>query len=186
MIRVDIETIVMAAGPMPSVIVLRERATTGSGDTPQRALSIPTGPYEATVISRGIEHKKSERPITHDLMVQVLSSIGARLERVEITNLKSPVFYASLVMTVPESFDISDVKAIGAVSHSSANRSQEISIDARPSDAIALAVRMSAPIYVEDDVMNRAGNIGTQNDSISEQDLERFDAFVQSVSPDDF
>lgn len=60
----------------------------------------------------------------------------------------------------------------------------EFRIDARPSDALALAVRANAPIYVEDDVMNRAGKAVGKSDSKDE--IERFDEFVQTLSPDDF
>ena len=69
------------------------------------------------------------------------------------------------------------------------SRAREIKIDARPSDALALATRSNAPIYVEDEVMNRAGSISLQPDAdpdSAKEELERFDEFVQGLSPDDF
>ena len=64
---------------------------------------------------------------------------------------------------------------------------REIAVDARPSDALALAVRANAPIYVEDDVMNRAGTVSIRKEMASNEDeLEQFDQFVQTLSPDDF
>ena len=69
------------------------------------------------------------------------------------------------------------------------SRDREIKIDARPSDALALAARSNAPIYVEDEVMNRAGSISLQSDTdpdSAKEELERFDEFVQGLSPDDF
>ena len=64
-----------------------------------------------------------------------------------------------------------------------------IKLDARPSDALALATRSNAPIYVEDDVMNRAGSISYQaarDEQSSQEEIERFDEFVKNLSPDDF
>ena len=166
MIRVDIETIIMAAGPVPSVIVLRERNETADDGTPQRALSIQTGSFEAAAISRGIDRTEEPRPITHDLMNATLSALGAKVERVEINRVDAPVFFADLVVLDEDG--------------------KELSIDARPSDALALAVRVNAPIYVEDDVMNRAGNVSVHADDNAEEEIERFDEFVQTLSPDDF
>ena len=65
---------------------------------------------------------------------------------------------------------------------------REVMLDARPSDALALAVRANAPIYIEDDVMNRVGTVLLRNDEQPSRDeeLEQFDQFVQTLSPDDF
>ena len=166
MIRVDIETIIMAAGPVPSVIVLRERGAEDASDAPLRALSIQTGSYEAAAVSRGIEGSEGARPITHDLMLESIKQLGGKLERVEIDRVDAPVFYASVVLEN--------------------GGGEERHIDARPSDALALAVRTNAPIFVEDDVMNRAGSISYRTENDKEKELERFDEFARSVSPDDF
>ncbi len=166
MIRVDIETIIMASGPVPSVIVLREREGAAGSSSPLRALSIQTGSYEAAALSRGIEGAERKRPITHDLFASTLRETGCKIERVEITRVEAPVFYADLVVA----------DAAGATHH----------LDARPSDALALAVRTNAPVYVEDDVMNRAGTVGKRDNGNSEEELRRFDEFVQSLSPNDF
>ena len=120
MVRVDIETIVMAAGPVPSLIVLRERCSKSDSPAPLRSLSIQTGSFEAAAISRGIDSGRAERPITHDLLLDTVGALGAKLERIEIVRAEPPVFYATVV-----------VLADG----------NEHKIDARPSDAIALAVR---------------------------------------------
>lgn len=165
MIRVDVETILMAGGPMPSVVVLRERQASESDEAPSRSLSIQTGAFEAAAIGRGIDVGRSERPLTHDIMLDVIDALDARIERVEITRVDAPVFYAAVV-----------ISGSGA----------EHQLDARPSDAIALAVRSNAPIYVEDDVMNRAGTASSADAEDGEGELERFDRFVQTLSPDDF
>ena len=161
MVRVDIETIVMAAGPVPSLIVLRERCSKSDSPAPLRSLSIQTGSFEAAAISRGIDSGRAERPITHDLLLDTVSALGAKLERIEIVRAEPPVFYATIV-----------VLADG---------------DERPSDAIALAVRSNAPMFVEDDIMNRLGTVSAHAEEVDdEQEFEKFDEFVHTLSPDDF
>ena len=195
MIRVDIESIVMAAGPVPSVVVLRERKGGAGSGAPLRALSIQTGAYEAAAIGGGMDSDKAApRPIAHDVMLRTVQELGAKIERVEINRWEAPVFYADVVLdrgsdggcrgedgTDGEGRDVDDDTA--------ETRSREIKIDARPSDALALAARSNAPIYVEDEVMNRAGSISLQSDTdpdSAKEELERFDEFVQGLSPDDF
>ena len=152
MVRVDIETIVMAAGPVPSLIVLRERSSKSDSPAPLRSLSIQTGSFEAAAISRGIDSGRAERPITHDLLLDTVDALGAKLERIEIVRAEPPVFYATIV-----------VLADG----------EERKIDARPSDAIALAVRSNAPMFVEDDIMNRLGTVSTHAEDVDdEQEFE--------------
>jgi len=91
----------------------------------------------------------------------------------------APVFYASLVMASGSEATQDGEAPVPATA-------REIRIDARPSDALALAVRSNAPIYVEDDVMNRAGSISYQAEGDAEEELARFDRFVENLSPDDF
>ena len=166
MIRVDIETIVMAAGPHPSLIVLREREASESSDAPLRALSIQTGSFEAAALSQGIDGKNPGRPITHDFTVSAIKQLGAKISRIEIANMEGPLFFSDVII----------------LDHNG----NEQSVDARPSDALALAVRVNAPIYVEDDVMNRAGTVSYQTDINEEAEQQKFDHFVQTLSPDDF
>lgn len=189
MIRVDIESIVMAAGPVPSVVVLRERKSGASSDAPLRALSIQTGAYEAAAIGGGMgSDKQAPRPIAHDVMLRAVQELGAKIERVEINRWEAPVFYADVVLDCggDERGEAPDDDS----EDSSGNPgSREIKIDARPSDALALAARSNAPIYVEDEVMNRAGSISLQSDTdpdSAKEEFERFDEFVQNLSPDDF
>lgn len=170
MIRVDIETIIMASGPVPSVVVLRERKTGTSSDSTLRALSIQTGSYEAASIGHGIDMaKQPQRPIAHDVLIQTVKSLGSKIERVEISRWEAPIFYADVILAAPS------------------GESEEIKLDARPSDALAIATRANVPIYVEDDVMNRAGSISFQNtDETIIEEFEKFDEFVHTLSPDDF
>lgn len=166
MIRVDVESIIMAAGAAPSIVILRERQKDASAAA-SRALSIPVGGWEAAAITHGVEHREVPRPITHDLLVESVRALGGSIKRAEISRIEDPVFYANLVITTASG--------------------EEISLDARPSDAMAIAARANAPIYVEDDIMNRIGSISLQTGKdADEHELEQFDEFVQHLSPDDF
>ena len=194
MIRVDIESIMMANGPMPSLVVLREREGALHEESPLRALSIQTGAFEAAAIGKGIDGDAPARPITHDLLLNTVQSLGGRVERVEISRMDAPIFYATVVLessagngagAACEGQD-STCEPGGAVRGADATPA-EIKIDARPSDALALAVRSNAPIYVEDDVMNRAGSAGPiAAPQDSEQDLDSLDDLIKNLTPDDF
>jgi len=101
-----------------------------------RTLPIIIGEYEAQSIALGLEKIKPPRPITHDLVASLLDSCGATMESVLITDLKENTFFA-MIRIRNQSLEILDV-------------------DSRPSDAIALAVRNGAPIYVNESVMDQA------------------------------
>ncbi|MHB8509712.1 MAG: bifunctional nuclease family protein, partial [Candidatus Dormibacteria bacterium] len=119
---------------MPSgnhVVILKDHAA-------EKYLPIWIGIYEANAIALKITGITPERPITHDLMTSIFRDLGAKIERVEVSSLNSDVFYARIRMAV---------------------NGRTLDIDARPSDAIALAVRTDAPIMVSDDVLEKAGVI---------------------------
>lgn len=111
-----------------------------------RALPIIIGEYEAQSIALGLENIQPPRPITHDLLVSVLDSLHAHVESVVVTDLRNNTYYAVIKVNY---------------------EGKMIEIDSRPSDAIALAVRKSIPIYVSEDVMVRA--------SIFDNEIERND-----------
>ena len=108
----------------------------------------PTGSFEAAAISRGIDSGRAERPIAHDLLLDTLDALDAKLERIEIVRAEPPVFYATVVVLAD---------------------SNEHRIDARPSDAIALAVRSNAPMFVEDDIMNRLGTVSPVAEEVDDE-----------------
>lgn len=170
MIRVDVETVIMSAGPVPSLIVLRERDAAAPA-SPLRSISIQTGSFEAAGISSGINQPRPARPLTHDLFVDAVAALSSKIERVEITRVEAPMYYAELVLSNPTAVE---------------NDQTELRIDCRPSDGIALASRVNAPIFVEEEVMNRMGTVVVQNKEHDENELEEFDNFVQTLSPDDF
>jgi bifunctional DNase/RNase len=117
---------------MPSgqhVVILKDK-------TAERYLPIWIGIYEANAIALKITGITPERPITHDLMTNIFGDLGARLTGVEVSSLDSDVFYARIFIAVD---------------------GRTLDVDARPSDAIALAVRAEVPIMVSDDVLEKAG-----------------------------
>ncbi len=118
------------------VLVLRE---VGQG----RLLMIWVGPWEASAIAMKLQGLTAERPLTHDLLVSVLQGLDATLDRIIISDLADETFHARLLLTA----------ATG-----------ELDIDARPSDAIALAVRLGTPIYATEDVLDRAATLPDEGD----------------------
>ena len=109
---------------------------------------------------------KEHRELNNFYSATDVDALGAKLERIEIVRAEPPVFYATIVVLVD---------------------GEERKIDARPSDAIALAVRSNAPMFVEDDIMNRLGTVSTHAEDVDdEQEFEKFDEFVHTLSPDDF
>ncbi len=124
-IRVDLAQIVISETRDTQIIVLRER------DGP-RNLPIVIGLTEALAIDRRIKGVQLQRPLTHDLLGNVIESLAAELEKIVINDLQDHTFYAKLV-----------IRQAGEL----------IEVDSRPSDAIALGVANEVPIYVEDHVL---------------------------------
>jgi len=114
------------------VIVLKEAGG-------ERTFPIVIGFFEAAAIDRRIKGHRMPRPMTHDLLGSVIEAMGGRLTKVVVTDLKDHTFYASLVID---------------------RGGEEILVDARPSDAVALAVAGSTPIFVEDHVLNDVAGPG--------------------------
>ena len=102
----------------------------------ERRLPVIVGAFEAQSIALALEYMETPRPLTHDLIGNIIKGIGSKLKTVKITTLKEGVFFASLEISGD---------GIG-----------ERSIDSRPSDALAVALRLQAPILVEEDVMSEA------------------------------
>ena len=165
LVRMEIRTIAVGGGPVPSVIVLQP--STDDGEAPSQ-LPIRIGTVEAMAISMGLDPDASERPMTHDLLQSVIESLDATVTAVSIVDVHGTTFYAELTLTT----------ASGHV----------VSIDSRPSDAIALAVRTHAPIFAEDDVLKAAAlpDFKRVEQNEKEQEMERFHDFVESLSPSDF
>jgi bifunctional DNase/RNase len=142
--------------PSNQPIVLLKEA---DGD---RYLPIWIGAVEATAIAFALQGIQTPRPMTHDLMRDLLRDAGVDVERIVINELVDQTFFALIRMT-------------------SNGETKEVS--SRPSDAIALAVRITAPIYAAEEVLEQAG-IELKDDE--ETEVEKFREFLDQVSPEDF
>ncbi len=132
----------------------------------ERYLPIWIGAVEATAIAFALQGIETPRPMTHDLIRDMLGELGVNVERIVISDLVDQTFYATIRMS-----------ANGA----SAAGGTEVS--SRPSDAIALAVRLNTPIYAAEDVLEQAG-IELRDDE--ETEVQKFREFLDQVSPEDF
>lgn len=148
----------------------------------ERYLPIFIGPFEANAIVLALQGQEPPRPLTHDLLKNVLDELGATIDYMAITELRDSTFFANLRLTM------------GGTSYE---------VSSRPSDAVALAVRMGTPIYASDEVLTEAGirlpaDEGAeipmpeelrgegQLDRYAQAELERFKEFLDQVSPEDF
>ncbi|MGW0044877.1 bifunctional nuclease family protein [Rhodococcus sp. NPDC003348] len=139
--------------PQNSPVLLLREA---DGD---RYLPIWIGQTEATAIVLEQQGVEPARPLTHDLITTLIGALGHRLLEVRIVDLQEGTFYADLV------FD------------------RNITVSARPSDSVAIALRAGVPIYAEESVLAEAGLVMPDE---REDEVEKFKEFLESVSPDDF
>lgn len=127
----------------------------------ERVLPIWVGVFEANAIALQIENLVAQRPMTHDLIRQLLESLHARLEKAVVSGLKESTFFASLYVRMGEELVI---------------------VDARPSDAIALALRAKAPILVSEHVLEQAKQVDTTPKTA---DHERLQKWLENVDPEE-
>jgi len=178
MVEVVIDSVRVSLTNQQRIVMLRESGR-------ERYLPIWIGPYEAEAITISLQEIEVARPQTHDLLLQSLTKLGARLIRVEVVSLKKDVFYGNLVLEL-------DGKLYD--------------VDARPSDSIALAVRAHVPILVNSEILREAGltpevdiqaevldvedepTPEAESDMESEETSKRlslFEEFLQNVNLDD-
>ena len=143
------------------MVLLRERS--GGG----RTVPIFIGAPEATSIAMALDGVETPRPMTHDLMRDVLEALAADLDRVVVTELHEKTFYAEL--------------------HLVAGGERRV-VSCRPSDGIAVAVRTGTPIFVHDDVIEEVGFVDGEDveDDQPEEVVEEFKEFLDTISPEDF
>ncbi len=128
----------------------------------ERYLPIWIGAVEATAIAFGMQGIETVRPMTHDLMRDLLEGLNVSVERILVTELREGTFFAEIHM-------VSD--------------GSKVTVSSRPSDAIALAVRMSIPIFAHPDVLEEAAIVVKDDE---EQEVEKFREFLEQVTPEDF
>lgn len=130
----------------------------------RKALPIWIGSAEASAIIRCIEGLVVARPMTHDLANNLINKTGYKLDRVEINDVEKETYYATLFLTK--------------------EGEETLEIDARPSDAIALAMRAEAPIFVTANVLMN-GSVSTDS-AKDEEEAQEFKDFIQNIKPSDF
>jgi uncharacterized protein len=129
MIEVTIDSVRVSLMSQARIVVLRE-------ESGERYLPIWIGPFEADAITIQLQGIEVSRPMTHDLLRQLIETLDGEVTHVVISDLQNDTFFAKIVLNV---------------------NGDTIEVDSRPSDAVALAVRVDVPIYVDEDVMERAG-----------------------------
>jgi hypothetical protein len=137
------------------IVLLKEREG-------ERFLPIWIGAVEATAIAFALQGIVTPRPMTHDLMRNILEELKIRLDKILITELKEGTFYATIEMS---------------------QNGTPFEVSSRPSDAIALAVRSNVPIFAAEEVLEEA-SILIRDDE--EQEVEKFREFLEQVDPEDF
>ena len=127
----------------------------------QRVLPIWVGPFEANAIAVQLENMPTPRPMTHDLLKNVIHDLKADIQKIVVSDLKENTFYALIYLQV---------------------NGEAVAVDSRPSDAIALALRSRAPIFVEDKVIDHARSADMAPEK---EDSERLQKWLENLDPDD-
>lgn len=157
MIEVEVAMIRFDQEKIP-IVVLREKEGRS-----KRFLPIWIGIFEAMAIIMELEKQPVERPMTHDLLKSIIDNLGASVISILVSELKNDTFYAEI------SLRLSDGKVV--------------KVDSRPSDAMALALRANAPIYVSEEVMSKSG---ISPDIMEADEKDELKAFLDSLKPEDF
>ena len=177
MIEVLIDSIRVSMMNYQRVVILKEKAA-------DRYLPIWIGPAEADAIAVKLQGVSVARPLTHDLLQSVIDALGARVHSITVSDLRNDTFYAKIILNIDGG---------------------QIEVDSRPSDALALAVRVDAPIYVEESVLDRAGILldketgklvsdgvdaaDSKGNMVSDEEVKRLSAFrefIDNLDMDDF
>jgi bifunctional DNase/RNase len=150
----DVKALIVDPIANMPVVILRDEAETN-------LLPIWVGVFEANAIALQMEGVTTPRPMTHDLLKNLIEKIQGDVVRVVINNLQENTFYAQIHLKIAD---------------------REYSIDSRPSDAIALALRAAAPVYVEEAVLEKSRQAG--DDSADGQNAARLRKWLEEVDPD--
>jgi bifunctional DNase/RNase len=168
MIEMTIDSIRVSLMNYQRVVILKEKES-------NRYLPIWIGPAEADAIAVKLQNVELSRPLTHDLLQSVINTLGASVDYIVVNGLKDDTFYANLALSVD---------------------GMKLDVDSRPSDALALAVRVGAPIYAEEAVLDKAGivleeEVGKRvsENKVDEQELQGLSAyqdFINTLDLEDF
>lgn len=155
MLKMELHGVNLDVTTNQPVVILKDPAA-------KRFLPIWIGQFEATSILMEMQRIKPSRPLTHDLLKSIIERFGADVRHIVINDLKDGTFFAKILLSL---------------------NSDSLTIDARPSDAIALAVRTEAPIFAEEGVLEKASVLTEEGE---DDEVERFRSFLDSVTPEDF
>ncbi len=169
LVQVSVQSLAMDRASNTPVVILEEKDG-------ERMLPIWIGPSEASAIAWEMAHMNFSRPLTHDLLARVLDSLGGDLQKVIISRVESNVYFAEMI-----------IRRNGEV----------ISIDARPSDSIAVALRLEADIFADEDLLERSviaeqeePSIGVpqipERESDSEMGPDELKEYLRKLAPEDF
>jgi hypothetical protein len=177
MVEMTIDSIRVSLMNYQRVVILKEKAA-------DRYLPIWIGPAEADAIAVKLQGASVPRPLTHDLLSSVVETLGASVKSIIVNDLKNDTFYAKIILNVD---------------------GKQLEVDSRPSDALALAVRVDVPIFVEDSVLDKAGILLdkesgkplsdeeaadlSQGKAVTEDEMKKMSAFkdfINSIDLSDF
>jgi len=156
MVEMKVQGLFFDSETNQSIVVLKDEAA-------GRSLPIWVGLFEANAITMGIEHTWTPRPMTHDLIKNIIEGMNANVRQITVNDLRSNTFYAIISLEI---------------------EGRLVEIDSRPSDAIALALRVKAPIYVAEKVLESAGHAEPKNKK--EASDKWIDELFDKLKPEDF
>ncbi len=162
MVEVTIDSIRVSLMSQHRVVILKDVDS-------ERYLPIWIGPCEADAITVELQEVEVARPLTHDILTNVIQELGADVSHILVRDLRDDVFYAFIVLD---------------------QNGTRLEVDTRPSDALAVAVRVSVPIFVEDDVMDQAGivpepEMEAEDSDVDDERLSAFADFVDTLDLED-
>jgi len=154
-VEVKINGLAVDANAKSHVVILKEKDG-------ERVLPIWIGPAEAQAIARELAGQRFQRPLTHDLLANIVEGLKAKVTRVVISELKDNTFFAQLLID---------------------RGGEAVVIDARPSDSIAVALRCGADIFVNEKLLNEPGE---QDEPTAEEKAQELRKFLENLDPEDF
>jgi bifunctional DNase/RNase len=159
MIEVKVDSIRASLMSEHRVVILKDLNA-------ERYLPIWIGPYEAEAIALRLQNREVARPLTHDLLNNVIAELGGEISHIVVTALRNDTFYSLITVSL---------------------NGGRLEIDSRPSDAIALAVRANVPIFVDEDVMAEAGIVPERDvtEDTEDEALSAFRDFIDALDLDD-
>lgn len=163
MIPLKVLTLIVLNSMQPAALVMEpieEHQRTKS-----RIVPVWVGPAEAMQLGMAVEHMRTPRPLTHDLMLDALTNLDARIDHAVINDVKGTTFFAKLYLKQGDRTN---------------------GVDTITGDAIALAIREDAPIYIDEKTLDKGSYPYIIREDASESEIEEFHSFLENISPEDF